>query len=88
MTRYTVGIDLGTTNCALSSRDLTDGSGDVILEHGFPNTRDCQRGHRSGPARLAGIETSRRSSATRFGIRRENGSPIVGSSVHALDYSL
>ncbi len=30
MTRYTVGIDLGTTNCALSSRDLTDGSGDVL----------------------------------------------------------
>src|SRR5262249_118382 len=31
MTRHTVGIDLGTTNCALAFRDLSDGSGDVVL---------------------------------------------------------
>src|SRR5262245_12475995 len=31
MTRHTIGIDLGTTNCALAFRDLSDGSGDVIL---------------------------------------------------------
>jgi len=30
MTRHTVGIDLGTTNCALAFNDLSDGSGDVI----------------------------------------------------------
>src|SRR5499427_2110288 len=30
MTRHTVGIDLGTTNCALSSCDLSNGSGEVV----------------------------------------------------------
>lgn len=30
MTQHTVGIDLGTTNCALAFSDLSDGSGDVI----------------------------------------------------------
>ena len=30
MTQYIVGIDLGTTNCALSSLDLTEGSGGVL----------------------------------------------------------
>src|SRR5262249_40488393 len=30
MTRYAIGIDLGTTNCALSWRDLTEQSGDVV----------------------------------------------------------
>src|SRR5437773_1622109 len=30
MTRHVIGIDLGTTNCALSWRDLTEGSGDVV----------------------------------------------------------
>jgi molecular chaperone DnaK (HSP70) len=30
MTRHTVGIDLGTTNCALAFRDLSEGSGDVV----------------------------------------------------------
>ncbi|MBV8457842.1 MAG: Hsp70 family protein [Acetobacteraceae bacterium] len=31
MTRHTLGIDLGTTNCALAFRDLSDGSGDALL---------------------------------------------------------
>src|SRR5215510_5361099 len=30
MTQHTVGIDLGTTNCALAFRDLSEGSGDVV----------------------------------------------------------
>ena len=30
MTRHVVGIDLGTTNCAVSWRDLEEGSGDVV----------------------------------------------------------
>ncbi|PYS36905.1 MAG: nucleotide-binding protein [Acidobacteria bacterium] len=30
MTQHVIGIDLGTTNCALSWRDLTEGSGDVV----------------------------------------------------------
>src|SRR5262249_16897728 len=30
MSRHTVGIDLGTTNCALAFRDLSAGSGDVV----------------------------------------------------------
>jgi molecular chaperone DnaK (HSP70) len=30
MTRHAVGIDLGTTNCALAFRDLSDGSGAVV----------------------------------------------------------
>src|SRR5262249_49911833 len=30
MTRHTVGIDLGTTNCALAFRDLSEDSGDVL----------------------------------------------------------
>ena len=30
MTRHVIGIDLGTTNCALSWRDLTEGSADVV----------------------------------------------------------
>ena len=30
MTRHTVGIDLGTTNCALAFRELSDGPGDVV----------------------------------------------------------
>src|SRR6185436_20272101 len=30
MTQHTVGIDLGTTNCALAFRDLSEGSRDVV----------------------------------------------------------
>ena len=30
MSRHTVGIDLGTTNCALAFRDLSAGSGDIV----------------------------------------------------------
>src|SRR5215831_14674425 len=30
MSRHTVGIDLGTTNCALAFRDLSAGSGDTV----------------------------------------------------------
>jgi molecular chaperone DnaK (HSP70) len=30
MSQHVVGIDLGTTNCALSSRDINEGSGDVV----------------------------------------------------------
>src|SRR5262245_58678996 len=30
MAQHVIGIDLGTTNCALSARDLTSGSGDVV----------------------------------------------------------
>src|SRR5262249_35004444 len=30
MARHTVGIDLGTTNCALAFRDLSDSAGDVV----------------------------------------------------------
>src|ERR1051326_2692029 len=30
MARYLAGIDLGTTNCALASRDVNGGSGEVV----------------------------------------------------------
>src|SRR5262245_6731253 len=30
MARHTVGIDLGTTNCALAFRELSDGSGEIV----------------------------------------------------------